>query len=153
MIRQLTTIRNPMLSTSFVQQTVFQIPTNELLQRFIKLQTNIVVIGEKFMTIAYARAKDLKYVSAVRTRNYKWCNVVTYLEEVIKKHCCPGANVLVYHHRLGLLGSVKKSGVELFMPVGVTKIRKGLIVPEAIKINVLPKMLEEVTLNGWQALL
>lgn len=67
------------MSTALVRQTVLRIPTVKLLQGFIQLKNNLLIIGEKSMTIAYAWARDLKYVSAVRTKNYKWSNLMCYL--------------------------------------------------------------------------
>lgn len=112
----------------------------------------MIVIGEKSMTVAYTHTKDLKYVCAVRTPNYKWSNLMTELQSVIKRHCCPNANVHVYHHRLGKLGTVRKSGRSLFVPVGVTKLRKGMILPEAMMVNVMKEYIDDVHLVGWNEL-
>lgn len=58
----------------------------------------------------------------------------------------------MYHHRLGELGVVQKTGTELFVPLGVTKTRNGMILPEAMRINVLSDELKDISLEGWQHL-
>lgn len=65
-------IRAPTLTKRLVRMSVWKIPTNDLLTRFATLPTNLVVIGDRRLTFAYARHEIATYTTGNFTGIFTW---------------------------------------------------------------------------------
>lgn len=106
--KRLDTIRRPTLTKKILQASIWKIPITDLLTRFASLPRNVVVLGDRRINFAYAKHELKNYITGILTRNFKWDELVGHLEDAIKRHATIGANVTVYHHTHGYIGTVKK---------------------------------------------
>lgn len=73
------------------------------------MPTNIVILGARRVMFGYAKHELKTYVTGDTTGNFRWDNLVDFLEDVLKRHATIGASVDVLHHKEGYLGRVKKT--------------------------------------------
>jgi hypothetical protein len=94
---------------------------------FATITKNILILGDKRLTFLYAKYKINNYMTEFSTANYRWNDLVEYLEVALKLHSTIGVVVDIYHHQCGYLGTVKKlvSDDAFFVPIGVLKQSMG----------------------------
>ena len=90
-----------------------------MLEQFLQIPTNIVVIGQKKIAFGYARNTVDSKVTGFQSYQFKWSNLLTTLELLIKKHATINSTVYVYHTQKGLIGSLKKLGFKGWEPFGL----------------------------------
>lgn len=114
-----------------ITNTMWKVPTNDILSRFATMPHNLVVIGEKRITVAYARHEIDIYTTGDASSNYKWYNLLEFLEETMKRHCTIGAKIKVFHHHDGYVGQVRKIKKQnaFFQPMGVAGMIPGVELP------------------------
>lgn len=128
---RLEVIRKPTLTKRMVLHTMWRIPTNDILSRFATIPKNLVVIGDKRIMFAYARHEIKTYTTGDSSPNFKWTNLLDFLEDAIKRHSTIGASIDVYHHRNGFIGTVKKMKQQscFFEPISVEGTIPGITIP------------------------
>lgn len=87
---------------------MWRIPTNDILMRLATMPRNIVILGDKRIMFGFASHEIKNYTTGDLTANFKWTNLLTFLEDSLKRHGTIGASINVYHHRNGFIGKVKK---------------------------------------------
>ena len=127
------------------------IPTTHLLQQLSKLSKNICIVGDKRLTIAYARHVLPAYTTSYTSSCYKWHQLVSFLEGTLKKHASIGAAIYIYHHKGDFIGTVKKTGHPLFVPFGVEKQTSAFEMPATFVVNPSQSEIDKVILDGWKA--
>lgn len=142
-------IRKPLLERDLVQHSVWKIHQDATLWHFAHLKLNQVIIGDRRMTVLYARHQFSSYTTGDHTNNYSWSKCLQFLEEVIKRHCSIGATVEVYHHVDGYIGDVKKLGGS-FCPIKIVKPLPGVSLPDFISLD--DDILDQAEIDGWLAL-
>lgn len=89
-------------------------PTDVLLSEFASIPTNLVIIGPRRLTIAYAKNNGKVVGSTGKT--VPLMKLIDHIFDFIAKHSTVGAEVTVFHHSDGFIGTVKKAE-GLYMPV------------------------------------
>lgn len=152
-VQRLNILRAPTLTKRMLELSVWKIPTNDLLTRFAAMPTNLVVIGDKRLTFAYARHEIKSYTTGCNTGIFVWQNLLSFLEDGIKKYATIGAKIHIYHHNEGYIGTVRKLKKQnsFFVPIGVTNLNAGFRLP--VNWNIAPSedQLSLVIIEGWQA--
>ena len=128
------------------------IPTSQLIDNFSKLGKNICIVGDKRITIAYASHQLSAYTTSITSKCFKWPQLLSFLESMLKKHTTIGSTTEVYHHKGENIGTVMKTGDAIFAPHGVTTQRAQLQFSNVICIDPSADELEGVELRGWDKL-
>lgn len=94
------------------------------------------------------------YITGNSTSNFKWDQLVAYLEEAIKRHATIGSTVTVYHHLQGYLGTVRKMRNQsaFWQPIGVATSIPGVKVPDNWVLSPTEEQIDAVVLKGWETL-
>jgi hypothetical protein len=152
--KRLDIIRRPTMTKKMLMGTMWSIPTTDLLLRFATMPRNVVVLGDKRITFGYASHEIKTYVTGDTTGNFRWTNLLEFLEDSLKKHMTIGAYANVYHHRSGFLGQVKKvkSSNDVFVPIGVAGLIPGVKLPENWEVAPRQEQLEMINIKGLEEL-
>lgn len=95
---RLDTLRKPLMKRELIQDTLWTVSVNEIATRFANMPTNLLILGDKRLTFCYAKHQLATYTTGLQTASYRWNELVSFLEESIKKHATIGAKVHVIHH-------------------------------------------------------
>lgn len=106
--KRLDIIRRPTLKKKMIIHSMWRVPTNDILQRLATMPRNLVVLGDKRIMFGYASHEISTYTTGDSTANFKWTNLLDFLEDSLKRHGTIGATIKVFHHRNGYIGTVKK---------------------------------------------
>lgn len=121
------------------------------MDRFGHLSKNLVVIGDKRLTVCYLKHSMPGYTTGLPTVTYKWPEFLEFVEETLKKHCSIGATIRVYHHQGEYLGEVckQKGPNAIFVPLGIESVNPGAKLPHNWRIHPSEEEVEAVKLTGW----
>ena len=128
------------------------IPTWQLLHQLSSLGRNVCIVGDKRITIDYARHVLPAYTTSYTSSCYKWHQLVSFLEAALKKYASIGAEIDIYHHKGGFIGAVKKVGRPVFVPFGVERQSSAFKMPATFVVNPGQAEIDSVTLEGWEAI-
>lgn len=109
-------------------------PTFNLIKNFVNLPYNTIIIGPKTMTIAYARPDIPGLTTTHTSKSFQWHNMISVLQEFIKKHATIGAQIDIVHHTHFQFGTVRKDGGS-FVPWSVDHPRIPNPLPDDVLIN------------------
>lgn len=115
------------------------------------MPTNLVVIGDKRISIAYAKHEIKTYTTGIATGIYRWDELLSFLEGSLKRYASVGARILVYHHEQGFIGQlrkVKRPGA-FFQPAKVAALLPGMELPDKWIVQPSDETVQAVKLAGW----
>jgi hypothetical protein len=115
-------IRKPTLKKKVLKLSVWKIPVHDILTKFATLPTNLVVIGDRRLTFAYAKHEIKTYTTGNSTGVFSWEKLIEFLERSLKQHATIGARILIYHHKNGFIGTARKMKKKeaFFVPIGIS---------------------------------
>jgi hypothetical protein len=148
-VGNLNIIRKPLLEKEVVQQTVWKIHQEETLRFFAHLKLNQVIIGDRRMTVLYARHQFNSYTTGDQSKIFAWNDCLPILKKLIQRHCSINARIEVYHHSDGFIGEVKKKW-GYFCPIGVVKPLPGTRLPNFVTID--DELTDATVIDGWEEL-
>lgn len=90
--------RQPMCDEEVISQTIWKLPVEKIMDRFARLNRNILILGDKRLTFLYAKHSMNNYTTGLSTANYAWHDLIEFLEVALKLHATIGAKVDVHHH-------------------------------------------------------
>jgi len=128
------------------------IPTHKLLTKFANLDRNICVVGDKRLVLAFCNHEAMTFTAAYESRVFKWPELLSFLEQFLKRYGSIGARIKVYHHTGNYFYTVRKVGQRLFTLPDVTQSRADIINPVSFVVNPSVRELNTVTLEGWDEL-
>ena len=114
-------LREPTLDRNVIMQTMWKLPIDQVLSRFATIDRNVMILGDKRLTFLYAKHSIANYTTGLGTANYRWDDMIDFLEVALKLHATIGAYIEVHHHQRGYLGSVKKlkTANAFWVPIGL----------------------------------
>lgn len=90
---RLDAIRKPTTTKRMILQSMWKIPTNDILERLATMPKNLVVIGDKRIMFGFASHEIRNYTTGDSTGNYKWTDFLGFLEDSLKRHSTIGAQI------------------------------------------------------------
>jgi hypothetical protein len=66
-------LRQPLMTYRPMKRMLRAVPLTIMLDNFSKLPKNILIMGPKNLTLAFARGAKDQYVTAVTSKCYQWC--------------------------------------------------------------------------------
>lgn len=150
--KRLDIIREPTLKKKVLAQNVWKIPTNALLTKFASMPTNLVVIGDRRLSFAYAKHEIKTYTTGLATGIFKWDELLSFMQDALKRYASIGSKIVIYHHRNGYIGTVHKMDTSnsFFEPIKVSHILPGLELPARWNIGPSQEKINTVIIAGWQ---
>jgi hypothetical protein len=73
----LDTLRQPMMTYRPMKRMLRAVPISIMLDNFSKVSKNIFIMGPKTLTLAFARGAEDRYVTAVTSKQFHWCDSTT----------------------------------------------------------------------------
>ena len=133
-------IRQPLIESAHISKYVADFDTKNLLKVYSTMPVNIIGIGERQLTVAFAH--QYGYISSFRTKVFTATRLIAELYNTICLYACVGSTIYVYHHDCGYIGQVSKSSESYLMPYKLVLITSNQLM-RTHSLQTLPRLLEK----------